>query len=141
MSASFEFSAADAQAVPSKTALQVGKNPKLDISLDELINIEKKEKRDARKQQQQSKPKTEKRTTRSSTRTTTRKTSEKTTTTRRTSDRSKDITVKVSPRNAQKKKEFKVALPERVVRDLLRTAGVNTDRYNVSIYAIPRGRD
>ena len=141
MSLSFEFSAADAQAVPTKKASEVAKNPKLDVSLDELINIEKKEKRDARKQQ--SKPKTEKRTTKPTRKTEKTTTRRATATTKRTSDRSKDITVKTSSRDSSsnKKKEFRVRLPERVVRDLLKTAGVNTDKYDVSVYAIPRGRD
>ena len=137
---SFEFSVADAATVPTKKASQVAKNPKLDISLDELINREKKEKREARKSQEKEKAKGK---TSKPVKTAIKKTDKNTkkpAAPQKRSNRSNDITVKVDTRNTHKN-EFKISIPDRIIRDLLEKAGVNTSKYNVSVYAIPRGRN
>lgn len=129
--ASFEFSAAEAQAVPVKKTAAVSKNPKLDLSLDEISKNERKERIEAKKQNAKGKADKKEKTTKGND--------------RKPKDHKKnssDIKVREDKREKKTdKKEFKINIPENIVKDFLEQAGIRTDKYNVSVYAIPRRHD
>ena len=123
--ASFEFSAAEAQNVQIKKSAALSKNPKLDLSLDEISKNERKERIEAKKQnakdKKEKKPKKEDH----------KKGNDK------TNDRKKSSDIKVKEiqkgKGEKAKKEYKINIPESMVKEFLEQAGVKTDKYKVSV--------